>query len=260
MPSTRAELPDGDFGPGVLNGDDIVGNFQRSITSDGDRVFFTSFDPLVGGDVNNRADAYEFYDGQPHLISSGRGVSNAYFMDASADGSDVFFGTREQLLPADGDGGFDVYDARVGGGFPVEPVKVPCAEEGCQGAVSPIPAVPVIGTVSLGGNSDVLPVRGSVSVSRSVAGSVARLRVKVSGKGRIAVSGPAIKQTVKSAGKAGTYTITLGLTAKAKKSLVNRKSLKATVKVVFTPTDSRPVTRSVALSFKQPQAKRKAGR
>ena len=37
-------------------------------------------------------------------------------MNASSSGRDAFFLTREQLVKADGDGSYDMYDARVDGG------------------------------------------------------------------------------------------------------------------------------------------------
>jgi hypothetical protein len=36
----------------------------------------------------------------------------------SASGSDVFFLTRDQLVPRDGNQNYDIYDARVDGGVP----------------------------------------------------------------------------------------------------------------------------------------------
>ena len=51
------------------------------------------------------------------LISSGQDASDSEFIDADRDGSDVFIRTSESLLPQD-PGLTDVYDARIGGGFP----------------------------------------------------------------------------------------------------------------------------------------------
>lgn len=39
-------------------------------------------------------------------------------MDASDNGSDVFFLTDALLVPQDTDSAGDIYDARIGGGFP----------------------------------------------------------------------------------------------------------------------------------------------
>ena len=75
-------------------------HLNRAISDDGRRVFFNTADALVPGDANGRSDVYE-YDvptGTVHLISSGRDPSDSYFMDASANGNDVFFLTRQQLV------------------------------------------------------------------------------------------------------------------------------------------------------------------
>jgi hypothetical protein len=47
------------------------------------------------------------------LISSGTSGKESAFLDASEDGDDVFFLTAAQLVPADTDNAYDIYDARV---------------------------------------------------------------------------------------------------------------------------------------------------
>ncbi len=47
------------------------------------------------------------------LISAGTGSADSVFMDASASGNDVFFITRDRLVPQDFDGSYDMYDAHV---------------------------------------------------------------------------------------------------------------------------------------------------
>jgi hypothetical protein len=46
-----------------------------------------------------------------YLISSGTSSEQSYFGDASANGNDVFFFTRQALAPTDDDDLVDVYDA-----------------------------------------------------------------------------------------------------------------------------------------------------
>jgi hypothetical protein len=92
----------------------------RALTDDGRRVFFNTAEALVADDVNDTTDAYE-YDaetGTVHLLSSGRGATPSYVVDATASGDDAFVVTRERLLARDGDDRYDLYDARVGGGVP----------------------------------------------------------------------------------------------------------------------------------------------
>ena len=119
-------------------------HLSHALSDDGRRVFFSSPEALVAEDSNGRWDAYE-YDvpsGRLHLISSGTDPANSYFVQASANGDDVFFATREQLVGWDIDKSYDLYDARVGGGFP-EPVPAAqaCAGEACRAPVTASPTV-----------------------------------------------------------------------------------------------------------------------
>jgi len=113
------------------------------LSDDGRRVFFSTAEALVPEDTNGRADAYE-YDaptGSVHLISSGKDPSSSYFIDASDNGDDVFFVTRERLVGWDVDSSYDLYDARVNGGFaePTPPTSG-CVGEACLGQSSTTPA------------------------------------------------------------------------------------------------------------------------
>jgi DNA-binding beta-propeller fold protein YncE len=123
----------------------------RALSEDGKRAFFDSVNRLTLADTNGRSDVYQWEaegkgeceEGAPGhdpatggcvtLISDGRGSSGAEFIDASADGADAFFFTGTSLLPQDS-GQIDVYDARVGGGFPQPPAAAAqCEGEACQG-------------------------------------------------------------------------------------------------------------------------------
>ncbi len=128
---------------------------QRALTDDGSRVFFNAFDALVPGDTNGALDVYQWElpetgdcttahpnyseqnGGCVSLISSGQSPTVSEFIDASADGRDVFFTTGSSLLPQD-PGLIDMYDARVEGGFPQPPAPPAiCEGEACQGAPTP---------------------------------------------------------------------------------------------------------------------------
>ena len=114
-------------------------HLSHALSDDGRRVFFSSPEALVAEDSNGRWDAYE-YDvpsGRLHLISSGKDPADSYFIEATANGDDVFFATRERLVGWDIDLSYDLYDARVGGGFP-EPVPAAqgCAGEACRASAS----------------------------------------------------------------------------------------------------------------------------
>lgn len=121
---------------------------QRFLSEDGRYVFFSTADALVPQDTNGLTDAYE-YDadtGSVALVSSGTGNVGSWFADASADGSDIFFVTAQQLSSGDTDELVDLYDARVDGGLPEPgPAPVPCAGDACQGTPS---AAPVFNTAS----------------------------------------------------------------------------------------------------------------
>jgi sugar lactone lactonase YvrE len=104
----------------------------RNLSDDGSRLFFETTDALVAGDVNGLQDVYEYENGRPRLISSGTSGVDSSFFDASPSGNDVFFETQAQLAPQDVDHQLDIYDARVGGGFPSTPVGVACSGDACK--------------------------------------------------------------------------------------------------------------------------------
>ena len=125
----------------------------RPLSADGSRLFFESFEPLIPSDTNGRGDVYEWEEASPgggcqvsaptyveasggclYLISSGRDSADSRFLDADANGANVFFTTGGSLVAQD-PGSVDVYDARVDGGFPSPPEKEICDENGgppCQ--------------------------------------------------------------------------------------------------------------------------------
>jgi hypothetical protein len=132
---------------------DLYGS--RVVSDDGSRIFFNSYEALVPNDTNGKADVYEWEkpgagdcveggatysslnDGCLNLISSGESPTDSTFVDASADGRDVFFTTASSLLPQD-PGLIDIYDARAGGGYP-PPANPPgpCEGEACQAPPTP---------------------------------------------------------------------------------------------------------------------------
>jgi hypothetical protein len=87
--------------------------------------------------------------GCTYLISRGNEARGAVLIGTSKDGSNVFFLTHAQLVPQDIDHSYDIYDARVNGGFPVPPVSVACLGDTCQGA-PPSVADPALATSAPG--------------------------------------------------------------------------------------------------------------
>ncbi|HXR31047.1 MAG TPA: hypothetical protein VN752_07910, partial [Solirubrobacterales bacterium] len=125
----------------------------RVLSANGRRVFFDSRDALVSADTNSATDAYQWEaagegsctrpEGCVGLISDGRASGGASFLDASADGTDAFLITEGSLVSQD-PGATDVYDARVGGGFPSPPPPIVCEGDACQ----PLPSAPVDPTLT----------------------------------------------------------------------------------------------------------------
>ena len=97
--------------------------YQSRYLTDAGRLLFNSPVGLVSGDANGRMDVYEFEpngvggcartSGCVGLISSGGSGEESAFVDASANGDDVFFLTAAELASEDTDGTFDFYDAHV---------------------------------------------------------------------------------------------------------------------------------------------------
>jgi hypothetical protein len=119
--------------------------FPRLVNDNG-VVFFNSPEALASRDTNNAPDVYEFDGEQDRLISTGKGTG-ALLAEVSEDGRDVFFTTRDQLLPIDRDSAIDIYDARFGGGFSTQsqlPPSTSCSGEDCSpaGIAQPAPSAP----------------------------------------------------------------------------------------------------------------------
>jgi hypothetical protein len=140
--------------PGAASNGSSVLYRPRVLAEGGNRVFFDSADHLVVPDTDARPDVYEWEaagvgdctspQGCLGLISGGRGEGGG-FLDASASGDDAFFLTGESLVGAD-PGSIDVYDDRVGGGFPEAPPPFICKGDACQALPSP-PEDPTPGTL-----------------------------------------------------------------------------------------------------------------
>jgi hypothetical protein len=113
----------------------------RDLLADG-RLFFNSSDALALGAHGGVQNVYEYEDGRISPISSPAGRYGSSFLDASADGTDVFFASSDQLLPEDKSSNVVVYDARQEGGFPLAAAPAPCTtNESCEPAASSPPAI-----------------------------------------------------------------------------------------------------------------------
>lgn len=132
-----------------------VGAHAPRYVSDSGRLFFNSSDGLVSGDVDGTWDVYEYEPpgvgscstssaaysasqfGCIGLISGGDSAEGSVFLDASANGNDVFFLTAAKLSSRDDDESYDVYDAHVcGSGWECESAGAGGAAGVCESAAS----------------------------------------------------------------------------------------------------------------------------
>src|ERR1022692_2699655 len=123
-------------------------HLSRNVT-DGGQVFFDTPDALVPHDNNGDEDVYMYKEGHARLISSGTQAGPSYFVDGSENGSEVFFTSLQQLVRRDQDQSYDVYDARVDGGFAEQGYQPACGDEGCRGLASNPPVLSLPDSASL---------------------------------------------------------------------------------------------------------------
>jgi hypothetical protein len=149
--------------------------FQSRYLSDEGRLYFDSPDSLVPAAKNGKEDVYQYEPsgvgscqspsgGCVSLISGGSSDRESAFIEATPDGSNVFFVTEARLLPQDTDTAFDIYDARectaISPCVPQPPEQqAPCAEtKTCRPAepARPAPAGPA-GTATTSGPGNITP-------------------------------------------------------------------------------------------------------
>jgi hypothetical protein len=128
-----------------------------AVSNDDEHVFFDSREGLVPQDTNGLEDVYEWEQagvgtcgtsdvayspqsgGCVYLISSGTGSNGSWITGASEDGSNVFFVSNDSLTPQVQESSQEIYDARVGGGFPYTAPVYGCDSGQCQGPQTPAP-------------------------------------------------------------------------------------------------------------------------
>jgi NHL repeat len=242
----------------IASGSVLVDRHPTS-SEDGSYVFFRSpiaLTPRALDDVQIGTDpttslpvyaqnVYSYHDGHVHLISDGKDTasltgprSDVVLYGADATGQNVFFSTSDQLVPQDGDTGVDLYDARVGGGFPFTPPPQPCSGDNCQPPPAGVPGVPTAASVTFSGPGNATPGAPTAKVrvlTQVVHGSTFLLKVSVPGKGRVTITGAAIRTVRKSVAGAGTYRLRVTLTAKAKKLLRHKRRLRLKLRVSYAP-------------------------
>jgi hypothetical protein len=232
-------------------------------------VTFTSTTALVPEDTNGRADAYAWVDGRAVLLSSGRGQQFSVAQGSTPDGSSFFFATADALVGDDHDGGaYDLYAARVNGGVLLPEPPVPPCTANCQAPTPPVPGLPPVGSSTFFGRGNAVVAEqeaaepatkatAKLSASRSVRGSRATVRVRVSRPGRIRVSGVGLRRVTKTAKKAGTYEIKVRLSKHGVRKQRRSGRLAVRVSVRLTPESGSTVTARRTVRF---TAARKGGR
>jgi hypothetical protein len=121
-----------------------LGLDPRDISSDGNRVFFSTAERLTPDAADNgKIKVYQWENGATTLVSpsdaGGASPADAIYADNSTDGSNVFFSTTDSLSCGDTDAGeSDIYDARIGGATATCPQpSPPCQATNTCGAVTP---------------------------------------------------------------------------------------------------------------------------
>jgi hypothetical protein len=140
----------------------------REIADEGSRVFFATATKLVPAAENGVSDVYEWEQagtgscqseeregGCIYLLSSGTSPDPSFYLDNDESGENVFFVTRAGLVKGDTDDSYDVYDARVNGGFPEPPPPAECGGT-CRSA-GPGPVLPESLTSALGPSGNLIP-------------------------------------------------------------------------------------------------------
>jgi hypothetical protein len=224
--------------------------------SAGDRIaFFHSMSRLVPEDTDDASDVYQWRNGELSVLSTGT-TRNVFYAGNSADGEDVFVMTRAQLSWQDWDEALDVYDARVGGGFPEPPSSAPCdaAAGECQQARPTSPPSPSETDEPGAGNVSpalraILSLR-ALRLAQAARSGVLRLRVKTSKVGvvrlgaRARIGGRAVKigNARKRVRKAGATTVTLRLSRRARRALNRGFTLRVNLRVTQSGAIPRRVT------------------
>jgi hypothetical protein len=102
----------------ISGGSGAFGASYRGASKNGSHVFFETNERLSAQDTDSSTDVYDRSGAQTTLVSTGavggNGAQDALFEGASADGSRVFFDTRERLAGPDTDNSLDVYERSSG--------------------------------------------------------------------------------------------------------------------------------------------------
>ncbi len=239
--------------PSIAASNQAVPARVRVMSDDGSILFFPCNEALVPEDVNGGRDLYEWHDGVRGLITSGvkqyTAFAQASLYGTTASGRDVFFRDNAALTPEVQDSAFQLYDARVGGGFPSPPGVPPaCAGQECRGPIPDQPLLADPASALLSGSGNVAaPRMPTLAVARVTAaqrrrladGGALALVVRVGGAARVTALAQArvgdhvhtIARQVRRVRAAGRLTLRLRLDRPARVELATRRRLRLVVGV-----------------------------
>jgi len=239
-PDGVAVSTDATLGP---EGDGISANYM--ISPDAGRVFFDSPDPLIPQDKNSVGDVYEWTPGGLSLISTGQTKVRSLLVASSASGNDVFFSTKQTLDPDDTDGLYDIYDARVDGGFKQKPHVSPCSGvDLCHGA-------PQEAAKPSGGGSDqfvIPPTPKFTAFPGKVVRGKLMVKVKAPVAATVSASGKGLRSTRHTNAKPGTFKLAIPLKPTAIRALREKHHLGLTVHLRYSPETGTPTTADLTLN------------
>jgi hypothetical protein len=212
---------------------------SRGLVGNRPDVVFSTTLPLVPQDVNGHSDVYEWDDGTITLISDGLAQQDAMLLGISSDGRDIYFTTLSQLSPLDRDGLQDIYDARATAPTTV-PVHTDCGEDDCQDTLAAAD-LRLAGGGSATLHSSHRRRQVSIDVVRTSAHhATIRLLVRVSTAGSLrAKASTRLGHRVRVVGRArqrvsaGRSSISIHLSAQARRLLTHEGHMKVLVKVTF---------------------------
>ena len=257
---------------------------RGAMSDDGGSAVFTTTDALAPSDTNGTVDVYLWHEGRVSLISSGKPSDDKNFTAGneafggsanvaaliSPSGRDVFFTTTARLISSDVDTVIDTYDARVDGGFDLS-VPPACLGDTCQSPPSASPPATKSGSTLSTGQDGLAQTKPAFTVSKltvSQLGRVARtgrvsLSITTNAPGTLSAVATAtigqrsstVGSTKRAVTKAGTLSLPLTLSKKARAELKRKRKL--TIKVLVSQ-DNVAIAKMLSLKLTQPKAAKKA--
>lgn len=266
------------------NGDfDVLGAFSTHrvgeshyLSDDGEYGLFSTNEPLDVHDGNDAGDVYRWRwsDNSTALVSAGYGGQNPWFIPAavpigvSPDGKDLFIQTTVPIDDSDTNGQWDIYDARLDGGFPRETPRPSCDGDECQGRATAPPASQSPATSRAGGPGDgPAPTRATVSVgalSQAALRTAARtgrltIKAKVNVPGTVTASARAtldggsrsVARTSRRLARAGQAQLVLALSRQARTALRRKGRLALAVDVRLS---AAPKSKTLRVTLTRPRS------